>query len=114
MDDVIPRNKSAHLTHKATATSQLRSALNPVPAEKAVGGPLALAHLTGSRAYERFTGNQIAKIAGAPATKAAYAATERISLISSMMASLLLGDYAPIDFSDGCGAWCAWVGWVGL
>jgi xylulokinase len=26
--------------------------------EEAVGGPLALAEITGSRAYERFTGNQ--------------------------------------------------------
>ena len=26
--------------------------------EEAVGGPLALAEVTGSRAYERFTGNQ--------------------------------------------------------
>lgn len=30
--------------------------------EKSVGGPEALAKLTGSRAYERFTGNQIAKV----------------------------------------------------
>ena len=31
--------------------------------EKALGGPQAVADLTGSVAYERFTGNQIAKIA---------------------------------------------------
>ena len=30
--------------------------------EAAVGGAQALADLTGSRAYERFTGNQIAKV----------------------------------------------------
>ena len=72
--------------------------------ETAMGGPLPLAKLTGSRAYERFTGNQIAKIAGSPATSRAYAETERISLISSLMASVLRGDYAPIDYSDGCGA----------
>lgn len=30
--------------------------------ENGIGGPLALAKITGSRAYERFTGNQIAKI----------------------------------------------------
>jgi hypothetical protein len=30
--------------------------------EKKVGGPQRLADITGSRAYERFTGNQIAKI----------------------------------------------------
>ena len=61
-----------------------------------------VAELTGSRAYERFTGNQIAKIASS--SPDAYRETERISLISSLMCSVLLGDYAPIDFSDGCGA----------
>jgi xylulokinase len=30
--------------------------------ENLVGGPEALAKLTGSKAYERFTGNQIAKV----------------------------------------------------
>ena len=30
--------------------------------EERIGGPQALADLTGSRAYERFTGNQIAKV----------------------------------------------------
>lgn len=69
--------------------------------EKAMGGPQAVASLTGSRAYERFTGNQIAKIA--KHDPKAYNETERISLISSAMCSVLLGDYAPIDTSDGCG-----------
>jgi len=69
--------------------------------EGALGGPAAVAALTGSRAYERFTGNQVAKVAAhAPA---AWAATERVSLISSAMASVLAGAYAPIDFSDGAG-----------
>ena len=31
--------------------------------EEVIGGPEALSKLTGSKAYERFTGNQIAKIA---------------------------------------------------
>jgi xylulokinase len=30
--------------------------------EKYIGGPQTLADLTGSRAYERFTGSQIAKV----------------------------------------------------
>ncbi len=69
--------------------------------EKALGGPQAVAELTGSRAYERFTGNQIAKISQMWPER--YAQTERIALVSSFMASLLIGDYAPIDVSDGSG-----------
>ena len=69
--------------------------------EAALGGPQRVATLSGSRAYERFTGNQIAKVFATDAN--AYGGTERISLISSLMASVLLGDYAPIDLSDGCG-----------
>jgi xylulokinase len=69
--------------------------------EAALGGAQAVADLTGSRAYERFTGNQIAKIARFQ--PAAYADTERIALVSSFIASLLIGDYAPIDVSDGSG-----------
>ncbi len=69
--------------------------------EVALGGPQAVADITGSRAYERFTGNQIARIARCQPV--AYAATERISLVSSFAASLLTGDYAPIDWSDGSG-----------
>ncbi|XP_028417923.1 xylulose kinase-like [Dendronephthya gigantea] len=69
--------------------------------EQAVGGAQALAEITGSCAYERFTGNQIAKI---HQTKpASYDECEHISLVSSFLASLFLGDYAPIDYSDGSG-----------
>ncbi len=67
----------------------------------AVGGQESLAAHTGSRAFERFTGPQIRKFAaGDPA---AYAATERIHLVSSFMASLLAGRHAPIDPGDGSG-----------
>lgn len=69
--------------------------------EKALGGPQKVADLTGSRAYERFTGNQIAKIA--KTRRAGYTKTERIALVSSYVASLIAGDYAPIDVSDGSG-----------
>ena len=66
-----------------------------------MGGALALAQLTGSRAYERFTGPQIRKVwQDSPAV---YADTERVSLVSSLGASLLLGDYAAIDASDAAG-----------
>ena len=69
--------------------------------EAALGGPQAVADLTGSRAYERFTGNQIAKIW--QTTPDQYEATGRIALVSSFMASLLIGDLAPVDTSDGAG-----------
>uniref|UniRef100_A0A8I3XAE8 Xylulose kinase n=1 Tax=Callithrix jacchus TaxID=9483 RepID=A0A8I3XAE8_CALJA len=69
--------------------------------EAAVGGAQALSCLTGSRAYERFTGNQIAKIY--QQNPKAYSHTERISLVSSFAASLFLGSYSPIDYSDGSG-----------
>ncbi|KAG8443549.1 hypothetical protein GDO86_012090, partial [Hymenochirus boettgeri] len=69
--------------------------------EEAVGGAEELANITGSRAYERFTGNQIAKVYHEKPE--IYSQTERISLVSSFAASLFLGDYAPIDYSDGSG-----------
>lgn len=58
-------------------------------------------HPTSSRAYERFTASQIMKFVHEHPD--CYADTERISLISSYMCSLLLGDYAAIDTSDGSG-----------
>jgi xylulokinase len=67
----------------------------------AVGGPDALARLTGSRAFERFTGPQIRKFA--ISEPAAYARTERIHLVSSFLASLLAGRHASIDPADGSG-----------
>lgn len=69
--------------------------------EKAVGGALKLSELTGSRAYERFTGPQIRRIF--ETQPEVYNNTERISLVSSFIASLLIGGYACIDHTDGAG-----------
>ncbi|KAM8731540.1 xylulose kinase isoform 1-T1 [Acanthopagrus schlegelii] len=69
--------------------------------QAAAGGAQRLAEITGSRAYERFTGNQIAKVRQTRPQD--YQDTERISLVSSFAASLFLGDYAAIDYSDGSG-----------
>jgi xylulokinase len=46
---------------------------------------------------------QIAKIARQQPN--AYNATEHISLVSSFMASLFIGDFAPIDTADGSGCY---------
>jgi xylulokinase len=67
----------------------------------AVGGDRALAELTGSRAYERFTGSQIRKFA--THEPEAYARTARIHLVSSFMATLLCGADAPLEPGDGSG-----------
>ncbi|KAM0937346.1 putative xylulokinase [Dioscorea sansibarensis] len=69
--------------------------------EEAVGGALELSKLTGSRAYERFTGPQIRKLFRTQ--EEIYHNTERISLVSSFMASLLVGGYASIDETDAAG-----------
>ena len=67
----------------------------------ALGGDAALARLTGSRAYERFTAAQIRKFASTD--PAAYARTDRIHLVSSFMASLLAGRHAPLEPGDASG-----------
>ena len=67
----------------------------------ALGGDEAVASLTGSRTYERFSGPQIRKFAEQQPD--AYAATDRIHLVSSFMASLLAGRHAAIDPGDGAG-----------
>lgn len=69
--------------------------------EKAVGGALELSKLTGSRAYERFTGPQIRKLY--KTNQDVYNGTEKISLVSSFMASLLIGGHARIDETDAAG-----------
>jgi len=67
----------------------------------ALGGDAALARLTGSRAYERFTAAQIRKFASTD--PAGYARTDRIHLVSSFMASLLAGGHAPLEPGDASG-----------
>ncbi|CAI0393559.1 unnamed protein product [Linum tenue] len=69
--------------------------------EEAVGGAIELARITGSRGYERFTGPQIKKIF--QKQPEVYNGTERISLVSSFMASIFAGKYASIDHADGAG-----------
>lgn len=61
--------------------------------ETAVGGPAAVAAVTGSRCYARFTGPQIKKIARTQPL--VWQHTARVSLVSSFLTSLLLGGYTP-------------------
>jgi len=69
--------------------------------ERTVGGAAALATLTGSRAFERFTGPQIRKFF--EQDPEGYERTRRIHLVSSFLASLLAGRHAPIEPGDGAG-----------
>ncbi|XP_074564378.1 xylulose kinase 2 [Curcuma longa] len=87
--------KDSPIWMDGSTTSQCREI------EVAVGGALELSKLTGSRAYERYTGPQIRKLYQTKPD--VYNNTERISLVSSFMASLLIGDYASIDETDGAG-----------
>jgi xylulokinase len=80
--------------------------------ENAVGGDRTLAERTGSRAFERFTAAQIRKFSKREPDP--YASTDRIHLVSSFLASLLIGRHAPLDPGDGSGmnlmdlASCQW------
>ena len=56
---------------------------------------------TGSPAIERFAGPQIMKFA--KSDPEGYAKTTRIHLLSSFLASYLVGEDMPIDFGDGAG-----------
>jgi xylulokinase len=67
----------------------------------AVGGAGVLAERTGSRAFERFTGPQIRRFF--KQSPDAYAATGRVHLVSSFLASILAGVDAPVDPGDGSG-----------
>ena len=68
---------------------------------RALGGAEAVSRLTGSVAFERFTGPQIRKFH--EYDPAGYKRTATIHLVSSYAASLLAGRHAPIDPGDGAG-----------
>lgn len=67
----------------------------------AVGGDQRVAGITGSRATLRFTGPQIRRFY--KTSPAAWQATAEIHLVSSFIASLLVGKSASIDLGDGAG-----------
>lgn len=69
--------------------------------EQYAGGAENLAHVTGSAGFERFTGNQFAKIAYEQ--PGVYSKTEHLTLISCFVSELFLGKYTQVDTSDGSG-----------
>ncbi|KAL6592954.1 hypothetical protein ACP70R_049250 [Stipagrostis hirtigluma subsp. patula] len=66
-----------------------------------MGGALRLAALTGCRTHERCTGPQVRRMH--QTRLHVYGAAERVSLVNSFMASLLVGVYARIEETDGAG-----------
>jgi xylulokinase len=68
---------------------------------EALGGMKATIEITGSNTFERFSGPQIRKFFQEEPD--AYENTSIIHLVSSFMASILLGRNAPIDHGDGAG-----------
>lgn len=69
--------------------------------DAALGGPLATQRITGSAAYERFTGPQIRRFARTE--PAAWQATGHVRLVSSFLCSLLAGKPVGTDWGDGSG-----------
>ncbi|KIW16788.1 D-xylulose kinase A [Exophiala spinifera] len=66
-----------------------------------LGNEQQLANVTGSKAHHRFTGPQILRFQRKYPDK--YIKTYRITLVSSWIATVFLGKFAPFDISDVCG-----------
>ncbi|KAK3140324.1 hypothetical protein QOZ80_5AG0399370 [Eleusine coracana subsp. coracana] len=98
---LAPQLAGALAAHEAPVWMDSSTAAQCREVEAAMGGVARLAALTGCRAHERCTGPQIRKVY--QTRPAVYDATERVSLVSSFMASLLIGAYACIDETDGAG-----------
>lgn len=78
----------------------IRSSIKQCSAmEEDVGGVMAMVKITGSKCFGRLTGPQIRKVyEDCPAQ---YERTVRISLMSSFLASILVGSIGSIDHCDG-------------
>ncbi|GMK57827.1 hypothetical protein CspeluHIS016_0406610 [Cutaneotrichosporon spelunceum] len=89
--DIIPNWQDSSTVHECQAL------------EEAVGGAHELARITGSKAHTRFTASQIMRFR--THFPDAYTATDRISLVSSYVTTLLCadGEVKGIDESDACG-----------
>ncbi|KAJ9652914.1 hypothetical protein H2198_007867 [Neophaeococcomyces mojaviensis] len=69
--------------------------------DQCLGSPAQLAKATGSKAHHRFTGPQILRFQRKHPDR--YEKTVRINLVSSWLATVFLGKFAPFDISDVCG-----------
>ncbi|MCS6970208.1 MAG: FGGY-family carbohydrate kinase [Planctomycetota bacterium] len=69
--------------------------------DAALGGPAETQRITGSAAYERFTGPQIRRCARCEPE--VWAQTAHVRLVSSFLASLLAGRLADTDWGDASG-----------
>jgi len=69
--------------------------------DAALGGPLGTQRITGSAAYERFSGPQIRRFARTE--PAAWQATGHVRLVSSFLASILAGKPVGTDWGDASG-----------
>ena len=69
--------------------------------EHALGGTQKVLELTGNNVFERFSAPQIRKFS--QQEPKAYEATARIALVSSFIASVLVGKAVPVDAGDGSG-----------
>ncbi|KAJ2162475.1 hypothetical protein GGF46_000606 [Coemansia sp. RSA 552] len=69
--------------------------------EDCAGGPQELARISGSFAFERFTGPQIMKVK--ETQPGVWSQVKHISLVSSFAASLLAGRVASVDVADASG-----------
>jgi xylulokinase len=69
--------------------------------DAALGGPAETQRITGSAAYERFTGPQIRRFARTEPQ--AWTGTAHVRLISSFLASVLAGRLVGTDWGDGSG-----------
>ncbi|KPM37710.1 putative D-xylulose kinase A [Neonectria ditissima] len=96
--DQLPRA----LAHEFSPNWQDHSTQDQCDAfDEALGGRQKLAEVTGSGAHHRFTGTQIMRLK--KDLPDMYAKTAHIALVSSWLASVLLGSIAPLDISDVCG-----------
>ncbi|CAN3375182.1 hypothetical protein DIURU_001116 [Diutina rugosa] len=105
-DDLNPKEALApqlekYLAYEYSPNWQDHSTGQQIDDFESTFGVDKLADTTGSRGHYRFTGLQIRKLA--KNKPEVYEKTKRISLVSSFVASLMIGKIAPLEEADACG-----------